>query len=168
MGSIIPYGVFQLFTWQYMVTVTFIRQRKDRRIVAGSLYHAIPSHHFVTLTHCTCLVTFNLKMKITLITLPETNIAPEKMVSQKERIVFQPSIFGCYCYVRFRDPVSPIKNTNLFLTTCRVKPPHGMQCQPLEPQCPGFGSWDPQKWVEGDFEHIITLECQLFPGNGRP
>ena len=28
-------------------------------------------------------------------TLPETNIAPEKMVSQKERIVFQPSTFGC-------------------------------------------------------------------------
>ena len=90
--------------------LTFIRQRKDRRIFTGSLYHAIPSHHFFTLTHCTCLVTFNLNKKITLITLPESNIAPEKMVSQKERIVFQPSIFGCYCYVRFRDPVSPIKN----------------------------------------------------------
>ena len=28
-------------------------------------------------------------------TLPKTNIAPEKLPSQKERIVFQPSIFRC-------------------------------------------------------------------------
>ena len=30
-----------------------------------------------------------------MVTLPETNIAPENMVSQKETILFQPSIFRC-------------------------------------------------------------------------
>ena len=34
-------------------------------------------------------------------TLPETNIAPENRHSQKETIVFQPSIFRCY--VSFRE-----------------------------------------------------------------
>ena len=38
------------------------------------------------------------------ITLPETNIAPENRSSQKERIVFQPSIFRCKLAVSFRVP----------------------------------------------------------------
>ena len=35
------------------------------------------------------------------ITLPETNIAPTRKLTQKETIVFQPSIFRCY--VSFRE-----------------------------------------------------------------
>ena len=35
------------------------------------------------------------KTRLLRFTYPETNITPEKIVSQKERIVFQPSIFGC-------------------------------------------------------------------------
>ena len=35
-------------------------------------------------------------------TLPKTNTAPEKLPSQKERIVFQPSIFRCKLAVSFR------------------------------------------------------------------
>ena len=41
------------------------------------------------------------------ITLPETNIAPENRPSQKETIVFQPSIFRSY--VRFGEGSTPWK-----------------------------------------------------------
>ena len=37
------------------------------------------------------------------ITLPETNIAPTRKPSQKEKCVFQPSIFRCY--VNFREGI---------------------------------------------------------------
>ena len=48
------------------------------------------------------LVFFGAKKSIELYTLPETNIAPENGPSQKETIVFQPSIFRCE-NVSFRE-----------------------------------------------------------------
>ena len=43
-------------------------------------------------------------------TLPKTNIAPENRASQKETLVFQPSIFRCY--VSFREGKSPLHVPN--------------------------------------------------------
>ena len=40
-------------------------------------------------------------------TLPKTNIAPKNRPSQKETIVFQPSSFGGYVTVSFREGISP-------------------------------------------------------------
>ena len=45
----------------------------------------------------------------TIYTLPESNIAPENRVSQKETIVFQPSIFRCKLAVSFREG-NPLNN----------------------------------------------------------
>ena len=60
--------------------------------------------------HCICYLN-NLSFRRC--TLPETNIAPETRPSQKERIVFQPSMFRCY--VSFEGSMyplfSPLKET---------------------------------------------------------
>ena len=43
------------------------------------------------------------RMRLVINTLPETNMAPENRPSQKETIVFQPSIFRCKQAVSGRE-----------------------------------------------------------------
>ena len=67
-------------------------------------------------------------------TLPETNIAPENRPSQKETIVFQPSIFRGY--VSFREcNKQQISSLSFGLTTTNLKsPPLLKGCSPRNPQ----------------------------------
>ena len=84
--------VTQIFTCKMFASneVTFLLKRYFIILYPTIIHYML---HFV------CFVCFRISA-----TLPQTNIAPENRPSQKETIVFQPSIFSCY--VSFREGTS--------------------------------------------------------------